>query len=567
MEAAGKLILSRTGERDQDFTLAKATITLGRASDNDIVLRDGKSSRYHARLEQREGGYILFDLQSTNGTRINGVAVEQATLQAGAIITLGDSLLRFESTMTESAAEMIPLESEAELDATIGQATLSMTLTDTSGPRLAMHVPATTQGPARTWELPLMSDGVTIGRQAGNDIVLDLAKVSRHHARIERQGNTFVIRDLASTNGTWIAGQRIVEHPLADGVMVRIGEAQLVFKGGFHNEDLTLAELPITGRRLSRRPVVIVPGFMGSELWRGSERVWPNVRYLFTNPEMFYPGQGDPLEPRGIVNEVVIVPNLLKLEQYRRLGDFLVESLGYERGKDLLEFAYDWRQDVRHSARRLAEAIDRWAVTPPITIIAHSLGCLVSRYYVEHVGGTGKVGRLILMGGPHYGVPRALTSLLSGPDLLPFGLMGERLRQVLESLPSSYQILPTYTCIKDPEGKPIDVLSDETWLSEKRRPLLRAAREFRQELGTRSSVPAVSIFGYGLKTITGIALERDNQGQSQRVASSLEPGGDTSIPETSAILEGSEIHPVQQYHGVLFVDNDVKMRLKLELAR
>ncbi len=33
------------------------------------------------------------------------------------------------------------------------------------------------------------------------------------------------------------------------------------------------------------------------------------------------------------------------------------------------------------------------------------------------------------------------------------------------------------------------------------------------------------------------------------------------------MLEGSEIHPVQQYHGSLFVDNDVKMRLKLELTR
>jgi hypothetical protein len=44
---------------------------------------------------------------------------------------------------------------------------------------------------------------------------------------------------------------------------------------------------------------------------------------------------------------VVIVPNLVKLEQYNRLGDYLVEDLGFERGVDLLEFAYDWRRDVR----------------------------------------------------------------------------------------------------------------------------------------------------------------------------------------------------------------------------
>ena len=46
-----------------------------------------------------------------------------------------------------------------------------------------------------------------------------------------------------------------------------------------------------------------------------------------------------------------------------------------------------------------------------------------------------------------------------------------------------------------------------------------------------------------------------------------EPGGDNTIPERSAVLEGSDIHPVQQYHGTLYVDNDVKMRLKLELTR
>jgi len=44
------------------------------------------------------------------------------------------------------------------------------------------------------------------------------------------------------------------------------------------------------------------------------------------------------------------------------------------------------------------------------------------------------------------------------------------------------------------------------------------------------------------------------------------PDGDGSVPVTSAILRETDIHPVQQEHGALFVDGDVKMRLKLELA-
>ncbi|MEW6232666.1 MAG: FHA domain-containing protein, partial [Chloroflexota bacterium] len=435
------------------------------------------------------------------------------------------------------------------------------TLTDTRMPRLAVHTPG------KTWEVPLAQDALTIGRQSDRDIFLDDQKVSRCHACIERRGEAFVIHDLGSTNGTWLGDQRVEEYPLQDGDTIRIGDARLLFKRGFAPDDLTLIETEMPARKLARRPVIIVPGFMGSELWHGEEQLWPNVRYLFAHPEIFRLPEVKPLEARGLVGEVVIVPNLIKLEQYNRLGDYLEDSLGYERGKDLLEFAYDWRQDVRLSARRLAEAIDRWSVTPPITIVAHSLGCLVSRYYVERLGGKNKVERLILLGGPHSGVPKALTSLLLGPKLLPFGILGDRLRQVLATFPSMYQILPTYACAVDQQGQPIDVLSDETWLSETQRPLLAAAREFRRELGTHSAVPTVSIFGYGSKTVTGATVQRDAQGRWQKVDLAIEPSGDATIPEQSAVMKGSEIHPVQQVHGVLYVDSDVKMRLRLELTR
>ncbi len=164
---------------------------------------------------------------------------------------------------------------------------------------------------------------------------------------------------------------------------------------------------------------------MGSELWLGDERVWPNIKLMIKNPEIFRLPAEVPLEPRGVMNEIVIVPNLVKIEQCNRLGDYLVEELGYQREVDYLEFAYDWRYDVRRAARKLAEAIDNWGVSLPITLIGYSLGTLVSRYYVEHYGGKSKVERLILLGGPHHGVPKAATSLLLGPKILPFGMMGK----------------------------------------------------------------------------------------------------------------------------------------------
>jgi pimeloyl-ACP methyl ester carboxylesterase len=264
---------------------------------------------------------------------------------------------------------------------------------------------------------------------------------------------------------------------------------------------------------------------------------------------------------------MVIVPNLISFDQYNLLGDYLVEELGYERENNFIEFAYDWRQDVRQSARELARFVESWNVDTPVTLIAHSLGTLVSRYYVEKLGGKKKIGRLLLIGGPHQGVPKIAANLLSGLDLLPFGLMGKRLTEIIETFPSCYQILPLYACGVDQMGKQINFFEDESWVKPAYLHLHRMAREFRRELGTASSVPTLSIFGYGLKTATQIRLQSDSNGMFHKAFMGIEPSGDSSVPESSAVLPRTEIHPVRQYHGTLFNDKDVKMRLKLELLR
>lgn len=305
---------------------------------------------------------------------------------------------------------------------------------------------------------------------------------------------------------------------------------------------------------------MVIPGFGGSTLWRGSEQVWPMPRTLFTDPHLLH--MNEALEARELVDEVVIIPNLLRQEQYSSLTDFLKENLAYEKGRDLLEFAYDFRQDNRASARRLAAAIDAWKGDGPITIIAHSMGCLIARYYVERLGGHKRVDRVLYLGAPHLGTPYAFASLLRGPNLLPLGLLNATLREVLATYPSWYQILPNYPCVTD-----LDVLADDSWVLPQHRALLRDAREFRRELGTSSTVPSVCVFGYGIKTITAASVEREASGSCQRAEFVFSEQGDGMIPESSALLPGAEIHPVKQRHGALYGNMDVKMRLKLELTR
>jgi DNA-binding NtrC family response regulator len=68
-----------------------------------------------------------------------------------------------------------------------------------------------------------------IGRSPKNDILLDAAGVSRHHAVIEQQDNQFFLIDDGSTNGTFISDQRIRRHPLSDGTSFRIQNFLLTF--------------------------------------------------------------------------------------------------------------------------------------------------------------------------------------------------------------------------------------------------------------------------------------------------------------------------------------------------
>ncbi len=557
----GRLILTTPGDHKQEFNLTGKKVTIGRAPTSEIQLQDAKASRTHAQLELTEAGYILQDLNSTNGTRVNGRKIDRVELVAGDVIAIGACALRYEVDAPLEPTIIEHINSEAELEATLAESSLSMTLSDTSVTRLVVNTAE------ETWEVPFTQEAISVGRHPDNDIVLDHPKVSRNHARFERSGDRFLVKDLQSRNGTWLGSKRIEELVLNSSDTIRIGDSQLVFKGGFEPEELTIVETLRSRKKTGRRPVVFVPGLMGSELWQGSEKIWPNVRVLFKRPEILSLPEFRPLKPGQIVREVVIVPNLIKMDAYNLLGEYFIEGLGYEREVDFIEYAYDWRQDVRESAKGLANLIDNWQVAPPVTIIGHSLGTLVSRYYVEKLGGKDKVGRIILLGGPHSGAPHALTSLVYATDILPFGLLGERLRQVLATFPSTYQILPTYQCVYDQAGHPVEIMREDTWLPEEQRPLLRMGYEFRRELGTQSSVPTVSVFGYGLKTVTRINVQRTSQGEWQNMDFVSDSKGDDKVPQGSAIIEGSDLHPVQQHHGKLFIDNDVKMRLKLELTR
>jgi len=69
--------------------LNQAVITLGRRVENTLVFDDQRVSRFHAQMRAINGRYVLFDLNSTTGTFINGQRTTQGILYPGDVISLG----------------------------------------------------------------------------------------------------------------------------------------------------------------------------------------------------------------------------------------------------------------------------------------------------------------------------------------------------------------------------------------------------------------------------------------------------------------------------------------------
>jgi len=85
------------------------------------------------------------------------------------------------------------------------------------------------KGPRAGQEFRL-GEVTAIGRSGDNDIILDDPSVSRQHAKVRLEGQSFTIFDLGATNPTRVNGQEIGKHQLVDGDRIEIGSVVLVFK-------------------------------------------------------------------------------------------------------------------------------------------------------------------------------------------------------------------------------------------------------------------------------------------------------------------------------------------------
>lgn len=113
----GSLIIQDDKGRIQQIKMEKGVYTIGRREDNDIAIADIFISRYHARIEEKEGNYQIVDLGSSYGTIVNNQKVDGVQkLEFGDIVKVGNSTITYvEEGQLEVAKEVVVSEEEAKV--------------------------------------------------------------------------------------------------------------------------------------------------------------------------------------------------------------------------------------------------------------------------------------------------------------------------------------------------------------------------------------------------------------------------------------------------------------------
>src|SRR5262249_10535284 len=115
----GKLvILGPSDQRTRELSVDLPLVRVGSAEGNQLVVVDPHVSRFHCEIGQTPEGFRIRDLDSTNGTLVEGIAVKEAILRSGVTITLGKTRLKF---VTDDAEVEIPASERTSFGDAVGK--------------------------------------------------------------------------------------------------------------------------------------------------------------------------------------------------------------------------------------------------------------------------------------------------------------------------------------------------------------------------------------------------------------------------------------------------------------
>jgi len=209
-----KLTIEDDEGKQTSLPLAHDEYGIGRADANAIRLTDRNVSRKHAVLVRNAQSWVVKDLESYNGTYVNGLRVAgDQHVAHGDVVQLGDYRLEL---IDETAAQAI------DANAQPGQLPVHQ-----RPDRLVVVV-----GPTPGAEFPLDREHFSVGRAEDANISINHSSVSRYHSEIFALGNgRYEIIDKGSANGIRINGYEIKRGLLEPGDALELGDVRLRFVG------------------------------------------------------------------------------------------------------------------------------------------------------------------------------------------------------------------------------------------------------------------------------------------------------------------------------------------------
>jgi len=177
------------GDESRVVECSEAAVGIGRGADEG-------ASRNHCRIQREaDGSFVLYDLASRNGTKLNGQAIERATVKEGDTITVGNAAI-----LVDALSPDHPVVGETEVG---GESALLLVFLS---------------GPARGQSHLVGGKITSIGRRSrDNDIAVFDPGISNRHAEIRHTPDGFMLVDVGSRNGTFLNGERVTRASLKVG--------------------------------------------------------------------------------------------------------------------------------------------------------------------------------------------------------------------------------------------------------------------------------------------------------------------------------------------------------------
>jgi hypothetical protein len=326
----------------------------------------------------------------------------------------------------------------------------------------------------------------------------------------------------------------------------------------------------ITGSQLRQRGKVVwgySTGTIGKALWTLGGSIERTLALPHDDPSRDELDDG--IVADALIPDLHLIPGFWKIDGYTTITEVIGASFEVRAGENFFQFPYDWRRDNRVAARKLAKATHAWLTAwrqlsgnanAKLILIAHSMGGLVSRYFLECLDGWKDTKALITFGTPYRGSLNALGMLANGLKKGPVDLS-----KVARDFTAIYQLLPIFECYDGGNGKLLRV-GQTSGIPNVDAGKAAAALAFHDEIKNavtaNQKLPQYQNAGYRIYPVVGTAQQTNLSARLDRNKITMLQtykddalGGDGTVARMSAIpLEMSD-NPAATYaatqHGSL----------------